>query len=220
MAATDKDRLLIEPPGSAMSSKSGAAGRAAQQIHQQTAFSIKKIVERKLWLSSLLFTEKVIHTNCSPSTKRLRRLSMLSVNTEQSTTSFKALLEPLAPQREEEHDVLYLKPEDAFSPQGHRKRVIRSVCWLLTEQRRSSRTVGSVDGCGGVFTHNVPWYADSREFWQKWREFELEQPTVAEEVRCASTLSKPKAAPEGGLSAFLGENVVAPATDDRDDITQ
>lgn len=30
-----------------------------------------------------------------------------------------------------------------------------------------------------VFVKNVQWYADSRHFWQKWFEFELEQPTSA-----------------------------------------
>lgn len=38
---------------------------------------------------------------------------------------------------------------------------------------------GSVDEARTVFTHNVQWYADSRQFWQKWLEFELEQPTNA-----------------------------------------
>jgi len=38
---------------------------------------------------------------------------------------------------------------------------------------------GSVDEARTVFTKNVQWYADSRHFWQKWLEFELEQPTDA-----------------------------------------
>lgn len=36
---------------------------------------------------------------------------------------------------------------------------------------------GSIDEARTVFTKNVQWYADSRHFWQKWLEFELEQPT-------------------------------------------
>jgi pre-mRNA-processing factor 39 len=39
---------------------------------------------------------------------------------------------------------------------------------------------GSVDEARTVFLKNVQWYADSRTFWQKWLEFELEQPTNAE----------------------------------------
>ncbi|KAI0125910.1 pre-mRNA-processing factor 39 [Xylariales sp. AK1849] len=39
---------------------------------------------------------------------------------------------------------------------------------------------GSVDEARTVFLKNVQWYADSRQFWQKWLEFELEQPTNAE----------------------------------------
>lgn len=39
---------------------------------------------------------------------------------------------------------------------------------------------GSVDEARTVFLKNVQWYADSRHFWQKWIEFELEQPTNAE----------------------------------------
>jgi len=38
---------------------------------------------------------------------------------------------------------------------------------------------GSTDEARIVFTKNVQWYADSRHFWQKWLEFELEQPTNA-----------------------------------------
>lgn len=36
---------------------------------------------------------------------------------------------------------------------------------------------GSVDEARTVFAKNVQWYSDSRTFWQKWLEFELEQPT-------------------------------------------
>ncbi|KAI1840649.1 hypothetical protein JX266_013156 [Neoarthrinium moseri] len=39
---------------------------------------------------------------------------------------------------------------------------------------------GSVDEARAVFAKNVQWYADSRHFWQKWLEFELEQPTNAQ----------------------------------------
>ncbi|KAK8021015.1 hypothetical protein PG990_006153 [Apiospora arundinis] len=39
---------------------------------------------------------------------------------------------------------------------------------------------GSVDEARTVFVKNVQWYADSRYFWQKWLEFELEQPTSSE----------------------------------------
>ncbi|KAK9777032.1 putative Pre-mRNA-processing factor 39 [Seiridium cardinale] len=39
---------------------------------------------------------------------------------------------------------------------------------------------GSVDEARIVFAKNVQWYADSRHFWQKWLEFELEQPTNAQ----------------------------------------
>lgn len=39
---------------------------------------------------------------------------------------------------------------------------------------------GSVDEARTVFMKNVQWYADSRHFWQKWIEFELEQPTNAD----------------------------------------
>jgi pre-mRNA-processing factor 39 len=39
---------------------------------------------------------------------------------------------------------------------------------------------GSVDEARIVFAKNVQWYADSRYFWQKWLEFELEQPTNAQ----------------------------------------
>ena len=31
-----------------------------------------------------------------------------------------------------------------------------------------------------VFQKNAVWYADSRHFWQKWMDFELEQPTTAQ----------------------------------------
>ncbi|KAI5866613.1 pre-mRNA-processing factor 39 [Durotheca rogersii] len=39
---------------------------------------------------------------------------------------------------------------------------------------------GSVEEARTVFSKNVQWYADSRHFWEKWLEFELEQPTGAE----------------------------------------
>lgn len=39
---------------------------------------------------------------------------------------------------------------------------------------------GSVEEARTVFRNNVQWYADSREFWSKWLDFELEQPTNAE----------------------------------------
>ncbi|KAH6634363.1 hypothetical protein B0J18DRAFT_415983 [Chaetomium sp. MPI-SDFR-AT-0129] len=39
---------------------------------------------------------------------------------------------------------------------------------------------GSVDEARTAFAKNVEWYADSRHFWQKWLEFELEQPTKAD----------------------------------------
>jgi pre-mRNA-processing factor 39 len=39
---------------------------------------------------------------------------------------------------------------------------------------------GSVDEARASFAKNVDWYADSRHFWQKWLEFELEQPTNAD----------------------------------------
>ncbi|KAI0141073.1 pre-mRNA-processing factor 39 [Hypoxylon sp. NC0597] len=39
---------------------------------------------------------------------------------------------------------------------------------------------GSVDEARTVFLKNVQWYADSLHFWEKWLEFELEQPTNAE----------------------------------------
>jgi pre-mRNA-processing factor 39 len=40
---------------------------------------------------------------------------------------------------------------------------------------------GSADDARSVFTNNVQWYADSRHFWQQWLDFELAQPTSAEE---------------------------------------
>ncbi|KAI0854243.1 pre-mRNA-processing factor 39 [Daldinia vernicosa] len=39
---------------------------------------------------------------------------------------------------------------------------------------------GSVDEARTVFLKNIQWYADSRHFWERWLEFELEQPTNAE----------------------------------------
>lgn len=39
---------------------------------------------------------------------------------------------------------------------------------------------GSVDEAREVFTEHVQWYADSRLFWDRWFQFELEQPTSAE----------------------------------------
>ena len=42
------------------------------------------------------------------------------------------------------------------------------------------RVKGSTDEARAVFQKNVQWYADSRQFWQKWLEFELEQPTSTE----------------------------------------
>lgn len=39
---------------------------------------------------------------------------------------------------------------------------------------------GSVDEARTTFRNNVQWYADSREFWSKWLDFELEQPTSTE----------------------------------------
>jgi len=42
------------------------------------------------------------------------------------------------------------------------------------------RVKGSVDEARAVFTKNMQWYADSRIFWEKWIEFELQQPTSAE----------------------------------------
>jgi pre-mRNA-processing factor 39 len=42
---------------------------------------------------------------------------------------------------------------------------------------------GSVDEARIVFAKNVQYYSDSRTFWQKWLEFELEQPTNAEQEK-------------------------------------
>lgn len=39
---------------------------------------------------------------------------------------------------------------------------------------------GSVEEARTVFLNNVQWYADSREFWSQWLDFELEQPTSTE----------------------------------------
>lgn len=39
---------------------------------------------------------------------------------------------------------------------------------------------GSVEEARTVFRSNVQWYSDSREFWSKWLDFELEQPTNTE----------------------------------------
>lgn len=39
---------------------------------------------------------------------------------------------------------------------------------------------GSIDESRTVFVKNMQWYSDSRHFWQKWLEFELEQPTSAD----------------------------------------
>lgn len=39
---------------------------------------------------------------------------------------------------------------------------------------------GSVEEARTVFQNNVQWYADSREFWSNWLDFELEQPTNTE----------------------------------------
>jgi pre-mRNA-processing factor 39 len=48
---------------------------------------------------------------------------------------------------------------------------------------------GSVDEARIVFVKNIEYYADSRHFWQKWLEFELEQPTeVAQETQRASLI--------------------------------
>ncbi|KAI5466611.1 hypothetical protein BGZ63DRAFT_2489 [Mariannaea sp. PMI_226] len=39
---------------------------------------------------------------------------------------------------------------------------------------------GSAEEARGVFLKNVQWYADSRLFWDRWFQFELEQPTSAD----------------------------------------
>lgn len=39
---------------------------------------------------------------------------------------------------------------------------------------------GSTEEARNVFLKNVQWYADSRVFWEKWIEFELQQPTSAD----------------------------------------
>ncbi|KAI0482268.1 pre-mRNA-processing factor 39 [Xylariaceae sp. FL0804] len=39
---------------------------------------------------------------------------------------------------------------------------------------------GSVEEARTVFAKNVQWYADSRHFWERWLEFELQQPTNTE----------------------------------------
>ncbi|KAJ0121442.1 pre-mrna-processing factor 39 [Diaporthe amygdali] len=39
---------------------------------------------------------------------------------------------------------------------------------------------GSIEEARTVFRSNVQWYSDSREFWGKWLDFELEQPTNTE----------------------------------------
>ncbi|KAH7137161.1 hypothetical protein B0J13DRAFT_559059 [Dactylonectria estremocensis] len=42
------------------------------------------------------------------------------------------------------------------------------------------RAKGSVEEARAVFLKNVQWYADSRLFWDRWFQFELEQPTSTE----------------------------------------
>lgn len=39
---------------------------------------------------------------------------------------------------------------------------------------------GSIEEARNVFLKNVQWYADSRLFWEKWIEFELQQPTSSD----------------------------------------
>ncbi|KEY67528.1 hypothetical protein S7711_02447 [Stachybotrys chartarum IBT 7711] len=39
---------------------------------------------------------------------------------------------------------------------------------------------GSVDEARGLFLKNVQWYADSRAFWDKWFQFELDQPVTTD----------------------------------------
>jgi len=41
------------------------------------------------------------------------------------------------------------------------------------------KTKGSSDEARTVFVKNVQWYADSRHFWQKWIDFEVQQPVTA-----------------------------------------
>jgi pre-mRNA-processing factor 39 len=42
------------------------------------------------------------------------------------------------------------------------------------------KSKGSADETRAVFLKNVQWYADSRLFWERWFEFELEQPAIGE----------------------------------------
>lgn len=43
-----------------------------------------------------------------------------------------------------------------------------------------AKNKGSAEEARAVFTKNAQWYVHSRHFWQKWLQFELEQPTSAE----------------------------------------
>ena len=52
--------------------------------------------------------------------------------------------------------------------------LVAEWAWLLWKVK------GSVEEARTVFLKNVQWYADSRHFWQKWIEFELEQPPNAD----------------------------------------
>lgn len=50
---------------------------------------------------------------------------------------------------------------------------------------------GSVEEARNVYTNNLEWYADSREFWRGWLDFELEQPTsTALEVENGERIAK------------------------------
>jgi pre-mRNA-processing factor 39 len=71
---------------------------------------------------------------------------------------------------------------------------------------------GSVDEARTAFVKNVEWYGDSRHFWQKWLEFELEQPTNAEletqhaeKVKAVFTEMRAKSRLSPGIKQELGQ---------------
>ena len=78
---------------------------------------------------------------------------------------------PTGKEGEAEHTVLCGRARRRDNPRGV---LLTEWAYLLWKVK------GSVDEARTAFMKNAQWYSDSRHFWQKWLEFELEQPTSAE----------------------------------------
>jgi len=108
---------------------------------------------------------------------------------------------PTGKEGEAEHTVLCGRARRRDNPRGV---LLTEWAYLLWKVK------GSVDEARTAFMKNAQWYSDSRHFWQKWLEFELEQPTSAElEAGHSERINRSSAVQRAGRGMLSGRPIPA-----------